>query len=299
MSAEAGVGGRERRWLPWLAYITCIAIWGTTWMAHKWALEDLTPGGLIGWRFLCAGLLCVMIARWRSEAFVRRAHLPPLILAGLFLSGICNVVTAWTLQWIPSGVGAVLQAPIPVWMALLTWRSEPLKLSAWVGVLLGFAGVALVMWPDQAIAMPVLPAIICVLMAGAWSWASLYQRRHVHSGGLYSNAGVQMLISGCLSVVLTPLFGGYTQHGEVGWQALAATAYLTIGGSCIAFACYLYLTQVWHPARAGSFSYLTPLIAVLIGWAVGGEAITSRLLLGMAVILLAVAVLQWASAARR
>lgn len=284
--------------LPWLAFFACSSIWGSTWLAHKWALVDFTPLGLASFRFLTAGLLCLLIARIRGEAFVRRRQLPSLLVAGLLMAGAANVLTAWSLQYIPSGVGAVLQAPIPVWLALLSLRSDPLRPLGWVAVLLGLAGVALVMWPRDAGSIDVWAAMVCVLTPIAWSWASLHQREHVTSGGLFANAGLQMLFSGVLGVLATASFSEFTQHGDIGVRAWTAAGYLVVGGSCIAFASYLYLARVWHPARAGSFSYINPVIAVLLGWLLGGEALGPRLIAGMAVVLIAVAVLQMATQRR-
>lgn len=281
--------------LPWLAFAACSLIWGSTWLAHKWALVDFTPLGLASVRFVTAGLLCLLLAWLKGERFVQRKQLPSLLLAGLLMAGAANVLTAWSLQFIPSGVGAVLQAPIPVWLALLSLRSDPMHARGWIAVMLGFAGVGLVMWPSDVGGINLTAALICTLTPVAWSWASLHQRAHVRSGGLFANAGVQMLFSGTVCVALTAGFGSFTQHGDIGVRAWVATGYLIVGGSCIAFASYLYLTRVWHPARAGSFSYINPVIAVLLGWLLGGEALGSRLIAGMCVVLVAVAVLQLAT----
>ena len=281
--------------LPWLAFAACCLIWGSTWIAHKWALADFTPLGLATIRFTSGGVLCLLIARISGEAWVRRQDLRALILAGLMLSGVANVLTSWSLLHIPSGVGAVLQAPIPVWFALMTLRSDPLRRSGWVAVFLGFFGVGLVMWPGDTNAIDPLAAVVCTLTAAGWSWASLYQRNHVRSGGLFGNAGLQMLFSSVFGLLLTPTLGGYTYGHGISSGAWIATAYLVIGGSCIAFASYLYLVKVWHPARAGSFAYINPVIAVLLGWVFASEALTPQLLVGMGVILVAVAVLQYAT----
>jgi drug/metabolite transporter (DMT)-like permease len=136
MSAPEPAG---QRLMPWLAFAACCLIWGSTWIAHKWALADLTPLGLATLRFAFASLICLLIARLSGEAWVRREQLAALLIAGLVLVGASNVLTSWSLLHIPSGVGAVLQAPIPVWFALLTWRTEPIRLSGWIAVFLGFS----------------------------------------------------------------------------------------------------------------------------------------------------------------
>jgi drug/metabolite transporter (DMT)-like permease len=285
------------RTLPWLAFAAISFIWGSTWLAHKWALEAFTPAGLSTIRFALAAMLCLSLGRLRGEPWPYRSDLPTLLGTGLILTGLANVVTAWSLTHVPSGVGAVLQSPIPVWMALLSMRREPLSGKAWLAVALGLGGVVMVMWPQERSLIPLWPAVICVAIAALWSWASMFQRAHVLSGGLYSNAGLQMAQSALLGALLTPVFSSYT-HAHVTQiepQAWLSLAYLVLFGSVIAFASYLYLTKVWHPARAGSFAYLNPLVAVLLGAWLGGEPLTLRLVIGMAIILLAVAVLQLAA----
>lgn len=285
----------SRSWLPWLAFAAISFIWGSTWLAHKWALDAFTPTGLATLRFATAALLCLLLGRLRREAWPQRRELPVLLGTGLILTGVANALTAWSLTHLPSGVGAVLQSPIPVWMALLTLRSEPLTATGWLAVLLGLIGVALVMWPGGGTTLALWPALACVGTAALWSWASLLQRARVHSGGLFTNSGLQMACSALLGSALTPLFGGYVQTAQVPPQAWLALAYLVLFGSVIAFGAYLYLNRVWHPARAGSFSYLNPLVAVLLGSWLGGEPMTLRLVMGMAVILAAVAALQFAA----
>jgi drug/metabolite transporter (DMT)-like permease len=279
--------------LAWLAFVACSLIWGSTWLAHKWALTDFTPAGLSSLRFLVAGVLCLALARARGERWVAVGELPSLLGSGLLLVGVANVLTAWTLQHIPSGVGAVLQAPIPLWLALLSWRSDPLPALGWLAASLGALGVAWVMWPSGPVRLDFFAALVCALTPMLWSIGALHQRRHVHSGGLFGNVGLQMLCSGSLGAVLTPWLGGYTQQGAVGLAAALALGYLVVFGSCIAFAAYVYLSRVWHPARAGSFAYLNPLVAVLLGWALAGEAVSVPLFGGMALVLASVALLQW------
>jgi drug/metabolite transporter (DMT)-like permease len=284
--------------LPWLAFAAISLIWGSTWLVHVYALADFTPLGLATTRFALAGVLCLAIGLYRGEQGCERRELPKLLLSGLILLGLANVLTAWTLTWIPSGVGAVLQAPIPVWMALLTLRREPLGKSGLAATVLGLGGVALVMWPEERVDLALLPALVCVGSGLMWSWAALYQRRHVSSGGMFINTGLQMMASAMVGALLLPFFGGVTVDGSISREAWAALAYLTLFGSLIAFSAFLYLTRVWHPARAGSFSYLNPLVAMLLGVTLNNEPVTVKLVIGMGVILCSVALLQWVAVRR-
>jgi drug/metabolite transporter (DMT)-like permease len=278
----------------WAAFAAISLIWGSTWLAHKWALKDLTPVGLMSLRLGLAAAFCFAMGRVRREEFPIRAQWHHLALAGLFMTGVVNVATAWSLTQLPSGVGAILQAPIPVWMALFSIRSDPMSKLGWLAVFLGLGGVVLVSWPTGSKDdFDWLACTVCIVAAAVWSWASLYQRKHLTTGGLYTNASLQMTQGAVLGSLL--VLGGVpatTGHG-ISSQAWWAIAYLVGFGSIIAFASYLYLTKVWHPARAGSFSYLNPIVAVLIGWWLANEAITTRMMVGLAIILCAVAVLQY------
>ena len=294
--SESPAAPGSHGWLPWAAFAAISLIWGSTWLAHKWALADFTPVGLLTVRLLMASVACFALGRIRRESFPDRAQLKPILLAGLILTGFANVATAWSLTHIPSGVGAVLQAPIPVWMALFSLRTDPLSKIGWLAAVLGLVGVALVSIPENSGGtFSVLPSLVCIFAAASWSWASLYQRKYVSSGGLLTNASLQMLQGGLLGALMLGLGFPATTHGSVSPTAWYAVAYLVGFGSCIAFAAYLYLTQVWHPARAGSFSYLNPVVAVGLGAWIGGEPLSWRIAIGLAVILLAVAVLQYAT----
>ena len=224
-----------------------------------------------------------------------RRHLPALLIAGFILTGACNVITSWSLAFLPSGVGAILQAPIPVWMALLAIRSDPLSKTGWLAVVLGLCGVSVVMWPSDKVHLPVLASVACVLTAMVWAWASLFQRARVHSGGLFINAGIQMTQGALLGLLAVGFGVPFSTHGHVSAEAMFAVLYLAVFGSCIAFASYIYLTQVWHPARATSFSYLNPVVAVLLGVWLGSELITQQIVIGLLLILASVLTLQFAA----
>ncbi len=297
MSVDARA--QEHGALPWIAFAAISLIWGSTWLAHKWALADFTPVGLMTTRLLIAAVACFALGRLRAESWPERAQLRPILIAGLILTGFANVATAWSLTHIPSGVGAVLQAPIPVWMAIFSLRADPLSKTGWLAAALGLVGVALVSIPENTgTHLDLLPSLVCVIAAASWSWASLYQRKHVSSGGLMTNASLQMLQGGVLGLILLGCGFPATTYGSVSAESWYAVAYLVGFGSCIAFAAYLYLTQVWHPARAGSFSYLNPVVAVALGAWLGGEPLTWRIGIGLAIILIAVAVLQYATMRR-
>jgi drug/metabolite transporter (DMT)-like permease len=287
---------QKRNLMPWLAFAAISFIWGSTWLTHKWALRDITPVGLMTLRMGIAALIFAAVARMRGESLCSLADLKHVLIAGFFLTCFSNVATAWSLTHIPSGLGAILQAPIPVWMALLSVRTDPLSKTGWLASIVGLLGVTLVCWPEKSnAAIAIGPALVCVFSAAIWSWASLHQRQHVASGGLFGNASLQMFQGALLGLICLGFGMPFTVSGTIHFESWLAVAYLIGFGSCIAYAAFLYLTQVWHPARAGSFSYLNPVIALLLGWWLNDELLSSRMALGLVIIFLGVGILQIAT----
>jgi len=124
-----------------------------------------------------------------------------------------------------------------------------------------------------------------------WAWGTLHGKHHVHGGGLLTNGGIQMLTAAVIGLVLAPLTGGFLR-GPVTQRALGAVAYLALFGSLLAFSAYIYLAKAWPPAKMGTYAYLNPLVAVLLGGLILHEAFGPREILGMTIILAAVALVQ-------
>jgi len=173
----------------------------------------------------------------------------------------------------------------------MTLRSEPLGGRGWAGALLGFAGVVVLMAPERAERASLAGSLAIVLSTALWAWATLYVKRNVSGGGALTNAGIQMSIAGGIGLAAAPLTGGFLRAPVVG-SATLAVLYLSLVGSCLAFTAFGVLTKVWPPTRAGTYAYLNPLIAVLLGAALLGEPLTPRLFLGMLMLLTGVALVQ-------
>jgi drug/metabolite transporter (DMT)-like permease len=124
-----------------------------------------------------------------------------------------------------------------------------------------------------------------------WSWGTLHGKHFVHGGGLLTNVGIQMATAAVMGLVLAPLTGGFLR-GPLTPKALGAVAYLALFGSVLAFSAYIYLAKAWPPAKMGTYAYLNPLVAVLLGTLLLREAFGLREIVGMAVILLAVGLVQ-------
>ena len=282
--------------LPWVAYGVCAVVWGSTYFGIALALESFPPNGMVAVRFSVAALLCLGLGRLRKEPLPSRRELPHLALVGLLLLGICNALVVWSETRLGSGVAAVLAALTPAWFGVFTAREEPLGARGWTGTALGLAGVTLLAapWSQEGVDLGGVAALL--LASALWAVGTLHHRKHVTGGGALTNSGLEMLAAAVFGTLAAPLTGGFTS-GPVTTKALLAVGYLALFGSCIAYTAHLYVSRVWSPVRAGSYAYLNPVIAVVLGTAILGEPFDTRMALGMAVILAGVALVQYRSRA--
>jgi len=280
--------------LAWLAYAVCAVVWGSTYFAIALALESFPPSGMVAVRFSAAALLCLAAGRLLREPFPPLRSLPHLALVGVLLLGICNALVVWSETRVSSGVAAVLAALTPAFFGVFTAGKEPLGVRGWTGTGLGLAGVFLLAapWSEGGVDPGGVAAML--LASSLWALGTLHHRRHVSGGGALTNSGLEMLAAALFGFVAAPLTGGFVR-GPVTPRAVAAVAYLALFGSCLAYTAHLYVSRVWNPARAGTYAYLNPVIAVLLGAAFLGEAFGARMALGMAVILAGVALVQYRS----
>lgn len=282
---------RETALLGWVAYLIVSVVWGSTFLGIAVALRSFTPWGVITFRFATASILCLALGRFLGEPWPERGVVRHLAVSGAVLLGVCNALVTWAELHIPSGLTAVLCAPVPIFIALLLLKTEPLGARGWAGALFGFAGVVVLMAPERAGRASLAGAAGVLFSTVLWAWATLYVKKNVSGGGLLTNAGIQMLPAAAIGLVAGSLTGGFLRANVIP-VAVVAVLYLAVVGSCLAFTAFGYLTRVWPAARAGTYAYLNPAIAVLLGTALLGEPFGPRLVLGMFILLLGVALVQ-------
>nr|WP_320131423.1 EamA family transporter [uncultured Holophaga sp.] len=279
---------REHPARAWTAYGICAVVWGSTYFAIALAVKSFTPFGMVSARFILGGLIALGASRLRREDWPLRHDLPHLVLQGILLLGLSNALVSWAETRVPSGLTAIICSSTPIFYALM--GRERIGPRTWVGLGLGLAGVALLCFrPGQHLD----PLGILAILAGVYLWAygTLHGRRHVKGQGLFGQVSVQMLAGGVTGVIFAFLTGGFT-HQPVTWSAGLAVAYLMVFGSLVAFSAYAYLSRVWPPTRMGTYNYLNPLVAVALGSVFLHEPFGARTVLGMAIILGGVALVQ-------
>ncbi len=279
--------------LPWLAYATIALVWGSTYFAIVLGLESFTPYGMVAFRFLGGGLLGLLLSRLRKEPLPSRADLPHLMLTGALMLSGSNALVTWSERHVSSGLAATVCAMVPVFLALFDSGMGGQRQGGriWVGLGFGLVGVAVLADPFRGqVHWLGLGALLTANIL--WAFATLHGKHHVkqHASAL-GNTTVQMLTAAAIGCLIAPFSGGFTV-GPVTMKALLAVAYLAVFGSVIAFSAYVYLARVWPPAKMGTYAYLNPLVAVLLGGLFLREPFTWNTGLGLLLILGGVALVQ-------
>lgn len=287
-----------------LAFAAVWFIWGSTYLAIRFAIETLPPWLMAGTRFVVAGALLYAWCRLRGAPRPARAEWKTAAIIGLLLPAIGNGTVVWSETQVPSGVVALLIATVPVWMLLLRWRSSASRpgLVEMAGVALGIAGVAILVSPHDGVRGGVSLTVLGVMLFGTLTWAagSLYSQSLPPTRVPLLGAGMEMLCGGAMLVAGGVLSGEMAHLGEVSvsLKSVLSLAYLSIFGSLVAFSAYKYLLSHESPARAGSYAFVNPVVAVLLGWALAGEPLGLRTMAAMTVIVGAVVLITLAPGAR-
>lgn len=282
-----------------VAFATVYLIWGSTYLAIRFAIETLPPFGMAGTRFVLAGMVLFTIARLRGAAMPRAVHWRSATVVGalMLLGGNGGVV--WAEQRVPSGLAALLIATVPLWMALLEWlRGETSRPSGKLalGLALGMAGVAwLASSGGTADGQRIDPLGALVLVGASLSWAlgSLHARRaRLPASPLFATA-LEMTMGGACLLAASLLRGEWSGFSLASVSARSAWSlvYLFLFGSLVAFTAYVWLLHHTTPTRAATYAFVNPLVAVVLGWAIVGETLTPVTLMAATVIIAAVVVI--------
>lgn len=279
-----------------LAFAAVYVVWGSTYLAIRFGVETIPPFMMAGTRFGCAGLLLHGWARLRGAPSASWREWRSAAVIGVLLLFVANGGVTWAEQRVPSGIAALLAATVPLWIVLLDWmlhgaaRPRP---GVILGLIVGFAGVLMLIGPDQILGHNRLDmAGIGVLLIASVSWAtgSLYSRKAVLPPSPLLATSMEMLAGAAALFLLSALSGEFQRFDPsvVSARSLLSVCYLAVFGSIIGFSAYVWLLRVAHASRVATYAYVNPVIALLLGWSLAGEAFTLPMLIAAAVIILAV-----------
>jgi drug/metabolite transporter (DMT)-like permease len=282
-----------------LAFLSIYTIWGSTYLAIRFAIETFPPFLMAAIRFLIAGGVLYAWMRFRGAQRPMRANWKAAtIIGGLLLLGGNGGVTKAE-QVIPSGLTAVLITIVPIWMALVELfqkdRVVPTPQTV-LGLVLGFGGVVLLVGPGGLAGSGGLnPLWVGVLLFASLSWAigSVYSRKASLPKTPLLGSGMEMLAGGVLLLLVSLVSQEWVgfQPSNVSFLSLVSFLYLIVFGSLIAFSSYVWLLTKTTTARASTYAYVNPVVAVFLGYFLAGEQLTFRTLLASSMIVIAVVVI--------
>ena len=279
----------------YIAFAAVCLIWGTTYLAIKVALETIPPFAMGGIRYTVAGIVLGAALWLRGTALPPRASWPSYAMVGFFMLGLGNGGVTFGEQYVPSGLAAVLIATSPFWMTGIDslWPGgERLRLRHTVGLIVGFSGILVLVWPDllasfngtSSYGIGVLALqIACV----GWAIGSSYAKRFTQARDVLAAAAMQMFFGGIWMLLFA------TAAGE--WPRLAfnpktaiALVYLTVAGSIAAYTAYAYALKYLPVSTVSLYTYVNPVIAVILGTLLLGEPFGARMLVAAAIIALGI-----------
>ena len=291
--------GSAERWKTLLAFAIIYFVWGSTFLASRIGVREVPPLLLAAMRFFLAGLFLYAWVAARGERQPTRRQWGAAALLAFFVF-VCDYgLLFWAEQRVPSGIAAVMLALIPVFMALseiiflgtqkLTWRLG-------LALTVGLGGVSVLM--SRSVNLGGTPidrmgALALIVASLSWSVSSVLTRKVPLPESKMMSSGAQMLAGGALLFLLAAGLGEFRgfQFREVSRGAWFALLYLIVAGSIIGYTAYLWLIHRESPTKVGTYAYVNPVVAVLVGYFLGGEALDLRTVLGTLLVLVSVVVI--------
>jgi drug/metabolite transporter (DMT)-like permease len=279
-------------WKLWSALWTVYLVWGSTYLAIRVMVETVPPLLGAGARFTVAGAAMVAVLSVRRRVRPTRAELLSALVVGILLPG-ANAVISVAEQEVPSALAALLVASIPLWVILLRRAAgEPVPAAGFWAVLVGFAGVALLLRPgEQSGDATVLGLAACVGAAAMWATGSFASPRLQLPRDPLVSTGWQMLLGGLVCVAAGLVLGEAPEvdFAAFSTRSVVALAYLVVFGSWVAFTAYAWLLQNAPISKVSTYAYVNPVVAIVLGWLILDEVITPVTLVGAAIIVVSVA----------
>ena len=280
-----------------IAFAAVYIIWGSTYLAIKFAIETLPPFLMVGCRFLAAGLIMYIWLRARGAAAPKAIHWRSAAILGTLMPVLGTGVVVWAEEKVPSGIAALLVSIVPLWIVLLQWwrpgGKRPNTL-VFGGVALGLAGLYLLVDPGSDTAKGNL-AVEGILLLAALSWAigSLYSKRAPHAENEFIGTAMEMIVAGVLLVAIGLVAG--EAHGfslaSASTKSWLAVLYLITFGSLVGYTAYVWLLSAVSATLVSTYAFVNPVVAVFLGWAFASEPLNGRMIVAAAIIVGAVALI--------
>jgi drug/metabolite transporter (DMT)-like permease len=274
-----------------LAFLAIYVLWGTSFLGIRIAVQEVPPLFAAGTRFFVAGLVLYGFMRLRGRPRPTASQWRSLAIIALLMFVAEYGPLFWAEKYVPSGIASVLEATLPlITMALETWvfRRHRFHWPLLAAILLGFCGVSLLLFHNGEQSFGVLPCVAILAGATAWSLGSVLNRSLELPDSRPLTSGAAMVLGGGMLLLLSASFGELHPLPHVSMRAALALLYLIVCGSLLGFTAFVWLLARMPATRVASHAYVNPVVAVALGYFVAGEIVTTRTLIGTALVLASV-----------
>lgn len=264
------------------AFFLIYVVWGSNFLAIRYAVETIPPFLLMGVRSVLAGVCLYAWARLRRTPPPTPHQWRAAAAAGALLFLGCHGLLAWAQRRVPSGVAALALATIPLWMTLLDWlwaRGSRPRAPVWIGLALGLLGLGVLVGPGLGSGSVDATGLLALLVSAfAWAAGSILGRKSRLPSSVVLSTGMQLIAGGLALALVSAVLGEMSGFDPAGVpsRSVLGFAYMVGASSILAFTAYVWLLRVTTPSRVASYAFVNPLVAVFVGWAFGGEAVTAR-----------------------
>jgi drug/metabolite transporter (DMT)-like permease len=277
---------------------TIYVVWGTTYLGIRVSVETIPPFFLSGVRYMLAGLLLfgwVALRGGLSAGWPTRRQWLSAVLTGTGLVAFGNGLISWGEQYLPSGPAALFIATVPLWMTIMgrVFQKEPIRPAAAVGLGIGLLGLVVLVGPAALRGGDLVPRLACLLAALGWAAATVYSRSAPFPNNPFQVAGMQMFSGGAVVLLFSIGSGDAARFNPaaVSVRSELAFFYLLFVGAILGFGVYMWLVKVAPLPLLGTYAYINPVVAVILGHFLLGEQVTLQTLIGGGVIILGVALI--------
>lgn len=276
-----------------LALAAVCFLWGTTWVASKEGTRHIPALQLAGMRQLAAGVLYVCFFIYKKAPLPQGKEWRSVLLLSFLNFVMSNGLSTWGVKYISAGLGSIMGAIFPLWLVVIGFftQKERMPRAAIAGLLLGFCGVCIIFYdhlhdfldPDFRFGI-----MLSLIATWTWAFATLYTKQQASRFNPYFSLGIQMLLSGLLLTAFTQATGWAIPLASIPTSSWMVMGYLVFFGSVLSFIAYLYALQHLPTEQASIYAYVNPVVALLCGALLFDEKITLYILVGGAVTLLGV-----------
>jgi drug/metabolite transporter (DMT)-like permease len=281
-----------------IAYLVVCVFWGSTYLAIKIGVTELPPFLFGGLRFFVAGLILLALARALGDPLPQKSDWRTLAIVGLLLLAGGNAFVVWSEQYVGSGIASIFVVTVAMWTALfdalIPGGSSELNWRVVAGLALGFLGTLLLVGatPAEILAADKRGPIALTIASASWSLGTVYAKRHPTKASPYMGAAFQMIVGGATVALIGTMLGEWAAWNLTP-RGVGAIAYLVVFGSILGYSAYSYALRHASATIVGTYAYVNPVIAVLLGWLLLHEPVGSRTFIAMAMILVAVVWIQF------